>query len=433
MASSPPVQLQLYDARQDAVIPVRNLDPDRPVTVYICGITPYDTTHLGHAFTYAVGDHLIRTLELLGYRVRYVQNVTDIDDDILRKASEEGENWKTLGNRWTTHFIQDMQRLNIRPPDAYPRASAYIEPMHAAIRALLDAGKAYESNGSVYYAAHTWSHFGELSGIAQDELLNTANQHGNQPDDPHKRHPLDFPLWQAQQPGEPAWPSPWGPGRPGWHMECSTMALSLLGESVDFHGGGSDLMFPHHECEIAQAEPVTGVQPFVHHWFHAAMVEHEGEKMSKSLGNLIMVRDLLEAVSADALRLYLARQHYRRPWSFSRDELHASAAQADRWSRAATAAGGAAKTAREFSFDSQRVDAVLAALANDLNTPAAIDALDVLAQDLLAAAQARHNLKAARHDFIQLAGVLGMRLTSPMPEPRVRDGWQTHLAEFEDF
>jgi len=257
------------------------------VTLYVCGITPYDTTHLGHAFTYVTNDNLVRYLEYTGYTVTYVQNVTDIDDDILRKAAEIGEDWWALGNRWTRHFIDDLITLNVRPPDFFPRASDVVSEMHTLIQSLLAAGYAYESAGNVYFQVDKWPPFGKLSKLPATEMLPVANERGNFPDDPHKRDPLDFVLWQAQKGGEPAWESPWGKGRPGWHIECSTLASHYLGDSIDIHSGGADLIFPHHECEIAQMEPVTGREPFVRYWLHTAMVRYQGEKMSKSLGNYI--------------------------------------------------------------------------------------------------------------------------------------------------
>ena len=309
--------MKLYNSSTRQVEPLTGTQ-DR-LTIYTCGITPYDTTHLGHAFTYVVVDNLIRYLEDQGQAVVYVQNVTDIDDDILRKAAEIGEDWRTLGNRWTTHFIEDMAALNVRPPDRYPRATETIDQMIGMVEALVQRGFAYEAGGSVYFDLSTWPAYGQLSGIPPEEMLAVANERGNRPDDPNKRNPLDFVLWQAREPGEPTWPSPWGPGRPGWHIECSAMAVSHLGETIDIHAGGSDLVFPHHESEIAQVEPLTG-RPFVRFWFHTAMVEHEDEKMSKSLGNLVMVRDLLEQVSPDALRLYLAGATERRHDAF--DDAH---------------------------------------------------------------------------------------------------------------
>ncbi len=288
--------VNVYNTLSGAVEP---LEPTGPaITFYVCGITPYDTTHLGHAFTYTVADVLVRHLEGQGLAVRYVQNVTDIDDDILRKAAEVGEDWRALGNRWTSHFIRDMQVLNVRPPDEYPRATDVIPDIVTAVGALIERGLAYVSGGSVYYHVDAWPAFGRLSHLPRSEMLDVANERGNRPDDPHKRDPLDFVLWQAQAPGEPTWDSPWGPGRPGWHIECSVMSTRFLGPTLDFHGGGGDLVFPHHECEIAQAEALTGRSPFVRAWLHTAMVEHEGAKMSKSLGNLVMVRRPAEALVA---------------------------------------------------------------------------------------------------------------------------------------
>ena len=244
--------MNIYNTLSGAVEP---LEPTgRAITLYVCGITPYDTTHLGHAFTYTVADVLVRHLESQGLTVRYVQNVTDIDDDILRKAAEVGEDWRALGNRWTSHFIRDMQVLNVRPPDEYPRATDVIPDIVTAVGALIERGLAYVSGGSVYYHVDAWPAFGRLSHLPRSEMLDVANERGNRPDDPHKRDPLDFVLWQAQAPGEPTWDSPWGPGRPGWHIECSVMSTRFLGPTLDFHGGGGDLVFPHHECEIAQAE-----------------------------------------------------------------------------------------------------------------------------------------------------------------------------------
>jgi L-cysteine:1D-myo-inositol 2-amino-2-deoxy-alpha-D-glucopyranoside ligase len=216
--------------------------------------------------------------------VTYVQNVTDIDDDILRKGREAGEDWLALGNRWTVHFIQDMQSLNVRPPDYYPRATEVIPDIIKMVERLIREGKAYPSGGSVYYHVNTWPEFGKLSHLPRQEMLPIANERGNDPNDPKKQDPLDFVLWQAQAPGEPAWTSPWGPGRPGWHIECSAMSTRYLGNTIDVHSGGGDLIFPHHECEIAQVEPITGQKPFVRTWMHMAMVRHLGEKMSKSLG-----------------------------------------------------------------------------------------------------------------------------------------------------
>ncbi|HXF63162.1 MAG TPA: cysteine--tRNA ligase [Caldilineaceae bacterium] len=396
-----------------------------PVTIYVCGITPYDTTHVGHAFTYVMADVLIRYLEWSGHTVRYVQNVTDIDDDILRRAAEVGEPWDRLGNRWTAHFIRDMQQLNVRPPDYFPRATSAIPQIIESVQALLEAGLAYESGGSVYYHVAANPHFGRLSHLPPDQMLEIANERGNRPDDPHKLDPLDFVLWQAQAPGEPAWDSPWGPGRPGWHIECSTLAHTYLGATLDLHGGGSDLIFPHHECEIAQLEPLTGAHPFVRCWFHTAMVRHQGEKMSKSLGNLVMVRDLLQTVSADALRLYLAGHHYRREWSFEEAELDPAARLAQQLAAAASLPSDENSPPLETAHFRERFRQ---AMDDDLNTPAALDVLVDLATTIQTAAGC--NVAPAQAELAGLAGVFGLRLHAGDIEARVRSGWAAHLRNF---
>jgi L-cysteine:1D-myo-inositol 2-amino-2-deoxy-alpha-D-glucopyranoside ligase len=417
--------MDVYNTLSRAVEPFQ---PGSTVSLYVCGITPYDTTHLGHAFTYVATDVLVRYLEDRGLTVRYVQNVTDIDDDVLRKAAEVGDDWRALGNRWTAHFIRDMQSLNVRPPDHYPRATDLIPEIVKAVGALLERGLAYESGGSVYYHVDAWPAFGQLSHLPRSEMLPVANQHGNRPDDPHKRDPLDFVLWQAQAPGEPAWASPWGPGRPGWHIECSVMSTHFLGEALDLHGGGGDLIFPHHECEIAQAEPVTGRAPFVRAWLHTAMVEHAGAKMSKSLGNLVMVRDLLQHWSPDALRIYLGRHHYRRAWAHDAGELARSEQLATRLRTSSTARGGGgapletAGTQAEFE----------AAMEYDLNTPVAMARLESLADEILAASRDGRQVGPAQALLRRFSRIFGLRLEEAGVESRVTRGWDAHLRRFAE-
>lgn len=396
------------------------------VTLYVCGITPYDTTHLGHAFTYASADILIRYLEYLGQRVKYVQNVTDIDDDILRKAKETNENWQVLGNRWTAHFIQDMQALNVRPPDHYPRATEVMPQILEMVQALVKAGVAYVSAGNVYFAVKTWPSYGQLSHIPKAEMLSVANERGNQPDDPHKRNPLDFVLWQAQAPDEPAWASPWGLGRPGWHIECSVMATHFLGETIDLHSGGSDLIFPHHESEIAQTEAVTQRTPFARCWLHTAMVQHEGEKMSKSLGNLVMVSDLLQHYSPDALRLYLAQHHYREPWSYAADELEQAAQQVQKLNAAMLATGNSGASVEPLATQ----QALKTVLDNDLDTPQALQLLDQFADQILLGAQQGQRIEAAQDALRAMGHIFGLRLDAYRADPQVIEGWQQHLQRF---
>jgi L-cysteine:1D-myo-inositol 2-amino-2-deoxy-alpha-D-glucopyranoside ligase len=374
--------------------------------MYVCGITPYDTTHLGHAFVYVVFDTLGRYFQLKGWPVRYAQNVTDIDDDVLRRAGQVGEDWKALGDRWTRRFIEDLDALNVLRPTYYPRATEEIARIIEMTRVLLGKGFAYEMNGSVYFHVDSCQSFGQLSHIPRGEMLPVANQHGNVPDDPNKRDPLDFVLWQAAKPGEPTWDSPWGPGRPGWHIECSAMSLHYLGETIDIHGGGGDLVFPHHECEIAQSEQYTGVRPFVRFWMHVAMVYHEGEKMSKSLGNLVMARDLLQAYSADAIRAYLLNHHYRSTWEYDEAELRAAVTRVERYTAASQAdaiAGGNPLDGMPYR------ERFVAAMDDDLDTRAGLSILDELAEATLAAT-GRQDLVAAQGILRELAGVMGLGL-----------------------
>ncbi|NIT61287.1 MAG: cysteine--tRNA ligase [Aliifodinibius sp.] len=400
------------------------------VTIYVCGITPYDTTHLGHIFTYAAADVLIRYLEYQGCEIKYAQNLTDVDDPLFRKAEQEYEDWRELGQRWTLHFIDDMKTLNIRAPDYYPQATEVIQEMIAIVQDLLQAGVAYESGGSVYFNIDACPEFGKLSQIARADMLPIANERGNNPDDPNKRDPLDFDLWRARKPGEPAWESPWGPGRPGWHIECSTMAKRFLGETIDIHGGGSDLIFPHHESEIAQSECATHQQPFVRHWFHTAMVRQEGKKMSKSIGNLIMVRDLLKDVSPDGLRLYLGQQHYREPWEFNAEGLQESESLAQKLRSAATAAGGLLSAPR-VEVEEIRSD-FISAMNDDLSSPAAVKQLDDLASLILQAAEVDKNVRGAQRLLSELSSIFGLRLHATAPDERVLSQWDEHAQKFTE-
>jgi L-cysteine:1D-myo-inositol 2-amino-2-deoxy-alpha-D-glucopyranoside ligase len=373
------------------------------VTLYVCGITPYDTTHLGHASLNVVYDTLRRYLTWRGQPVNYVQNVTDIDDDILRKAKERGLAWDELGRKETERYLTDLRDLNVAAPDFYVKASEETATMIRLIQALLAKNLAYARDGWVYYRITADPDFGRLAEaagyIGYDAWLLTANERGNFPDDPRKEDPLDFVLWQAQQPGEPAWPSPWGPGRPGWHIECSSMSVKYLGPRIDIHGGGSDLVFPHHTCEIAQSEHATGERPFVSIWMHCAMVGLDGEKMSKSLGNLILARDLLNHCSADAIRVLLLSHHYRTPWEYSEREMQEKAAFTARLRLGDLPA--VAEQADEIAVMHERE--FIAAIEDDLDTPRA---LDVLAR--LARYAQESSSSAAQLTLRRLAGILGL-------------------------
>jgi L-cysteine:1D-myo-inositol 2-amino-2-deoxy-alpha-D-glucopyranoside ligase len=286
---------------------------------------------------------------------------------------------------------------------------------------------AYTAQGSVYYRVDHWPEFGKLSHLPRSEMLAVANERGNNPDDPAKRDPLDFVLWQAQKPGEPAWDSPWGAGRPGWHIECSSMAARFLGPTIDLHSGGSDLLFPHHECEIAQSEPVTGQKPFVRHWLHTAMVQLDGEKMSKSLGNLVMVSDLLQEISADTIRYYLAGYHYRDTWDYDKAQWPRAAAAVDALCAAVSAADGSQPPALDAA---PAVRAFAAAMDNDLDTATALSALQELARSIREAAAEGRAIAAAQNQLRRMAGIFGLRLTDNEPEARVIEGWNHHAQRF---
>lgn len=312
--------MKLYNTLTNSIDEFHPLDPHE-VKIYVCGITPYDTTHLGHAFTYTVFDVLYRTLERKGYKINYTQNVTDIDDDILKRAKEVGEDWQELGQYWTNIFVKDNKELNNVFPTHYVKATETIPTIIAIVEKLLSGDMAYEKNGNVYFRTQKDPEYGKLSKYTLEQMITLSAERGANPDDPNKEHPLDFILWQKSLPDEPYWNAPWGKGRPGWHIECSAMAYKYLDKKIDIHGGGSDLIYPHHESEIAQSEHFTGEKPFSQFWMHTGAVMYEGEKMSKSLGNLVMVSKLLETYSANAIRLLLLRHHYRTPWEYRQKDL----------------------------------------------------------------------------------------------------------------
>ncbi len=352
--------MRLFDTAKGRIVA---FEPGDVVTMYTCGITPYDATHLGHAATYLTYDVLQRRLRDRGHQTRCVRNITDVDDDLLRKAREVGVHYLDLAAAEIDRFDADMRALGMLEPHAEPRATSAIADIRRFIGEVLDAGHAYESGGAVYFDVSTYPAFGQVSHLDRATMLALAAERGGNPDDPHKRDPLDFVLWQPSLPDEPAWDSVWGPGRPGWHVECSTLALRELGDTIDLHGGGADLIFPHHECEAAQSESATG-KPFVRHWLHQAMVRMGGEKMSKSLGNLVFVSELRKTVHPMAIRIALLAKHYRTEWEWNDAVLERAV---DRYTRWCPAPPGS---------NPVLTDAVRRSLDDDLDTPGALDALD---------------------------------------------------------
>ena len=393
-----------------------------PVGLYVCGVTPYDTGHLGHAFTYLSFDVVRRYLEFLGHRVTYVQNVTDVDDDMLKRARESGEDYLELGNRHLTTFLTEMTALNWLPPDQLPRATEHIPQMLAQIEQLVANRHAYAAEGHVYFSVDSCPTYGELSKLSRDEMLPVALERGSRPEMPGRRDPLDFVLWQPSLPDEPSWDSPWGAGRPGWHIECSAMGIAYLGSHFEIHGGGRDLAFPHHESEIAQAEAATGQRPFVDWWMHAGMLRYQGEKMSKSLGNLVLVRDLLRSFSGDAIRLYLISHHYRSEVTYLQADLEAAAVSAARLRMASQEADEAAAdpSALDPSVRQHR-DRFLEAMDNDVDTPSAVPELLTLAELALGeGAEAGVRTDAGRMVLELGTRILGLRLANaPVPQPEL--------------
>jgi L-cysteine:1D-myo-inositol 2-amino-2-deoxy-alpha-D-glucopyranoside ligase len=367
-------------------------DPERPggrlLRLYVCGVTPYDSGHMGHAFTFCVFDVLARWVEASGFRVSYVQNVTDVDDPLFERARRDGVRWDELAAEQVRALRSDMAALGWRPPDVMPHVSGEIATVLEAVERLAAAGYAYQTD-AVYFEASRYPGYGALSRRSRRSMISKLRDEGllGEVGPGHKRDELDFPLWRPSAPDEPAWPSPFGEGRPGWHIECSAMAMRYLGEQLDLHGGGRDLLFSHHESERAQSETLTGCVPFARAWMHTGMVRYGGHKMSKSLGNLVVVQEALERAPAAALRLYLASHRYRSDWTFRWEGLASAARLTARLADlvggggggGAAGAGGGAGPApglgRPAGGDGDLVAEFAAALDDDLDTPRALRAL----------------------------------------------------------
>ncbi len=321
------VQTRVWDSRRRELVPLPlSTDPEgggRPLLrLYVCGVTPYDSGHLGHAFTFLSFDLLVRWAEAQGVRVLYVQNVTDVDDPLFERARRDQLSWKELADREVGAFTADMRTLGWRAPDHMPRVSQEMESIQAAVRELFDGGFAYRTD-AVYFDVSRYPDFGSLSHRSHRSMVTKLRQEGllGEVSPTSQRAELDFTLWRPSAPDEPSWPAPFGRGRPGWHIECSAMSRRYLGPQLDVHGGGRDLLFSHHESERAQSESLSGHPPFASAWMHAGLVRYRGKKMSKSLGNLVVVRQLVERVSPAAARLALLSHHYRRDWEFRWERL----------------------------------------------------------------------------------------------------------------
>ena len=376
--------MRLYDTARRDIVP---FTPNELVLMYTCGITPYDATHLGHASTFLFYDILQRRLIDLGHTVRCVRNVTDVDDPLFAKARELGVHYLDLAAGEEARFNRDMEALEMLPAYSTPRASSAITDIRKFIGLVLDRGFAYAVGGSVYFDVTKVPTFGEVSHYSHEQMLEFARQRGGNVDDPQKRNPLDFVLWHPSAEDEPAWDATWGAGRPGWHIECSALALRDLGTTIDLHGGGSDLIFPHHECERAQSEAATG-ETFVKHWMHVAMVFNDGEKMSKSLGNLVFVDQLRTLWDPRSIRIAIIEHHYRKEWEWDETLMPRSSARLTQW---VASVGGT---------QSDLLDSVRACLDNDLDTPGALALIDAAA--------------AKGVDVSSSAALLGVELLTPV-------------------
>jgi cysteinyl-tRNA synthetase len=377
--------------------------------MYVCGITPYDESHIGHAMSYVVFDVVKRYLTWRGYTVKHVQNFTDIDDRIIERANRLKISTDMLVEKFIALYKDDMRDLNVLPPDVYPYATQEVPEMVEIISGLIAKGYAYEAPSAqsefsdVYYRVSAKDDYGALSHRTQDSLLAGARvEPGEQ-----KENAADFALWKGAKAGEPSWDSPWGKGRPGWHIECSAMSLKYLGSQIDIHGGGEDLVFPHHENEIAQTEPFTGVKPFVRYWLHNAWVKMGEEKMSKSLGNFITIRDGLTKVGGDGLRAWILTSHYRKPLTFSEETLEAAKHGAERLRTAARVHGDGGDGGIELATYRERFTA---SMDDDLNTPQALAVLFDLGKEINRARDEGRGMASAQALLLELGDVLGLRL-----------------------
>ena len=355
--------------------------------IYVCGVTPYNHPHVGNARPFVTWDVIRRFLEHEGYDVTHVQNFTDVDDKIINTANKEGVQWYDICNRYIDSYFEVMDKLNVRRAHVYPRVSEHINDIIKTVQCLIDNGYGYVVDGDVFYSVEKFKYYGQLSGRNLEDMLAGARVDV----DDRKRNPMDFALWKSAKPGEPAWESPWGPGRPGWHIECSTMSMKYLGETFDFHGGGSDLIFPHHENEIAQSEGCTGIHPFVHYWLHNGFITVNEEKMSKSLGNFFMVIDILEHYDPETLRFFIVSTHYRSPLDFSDARLTEAQKSLARLRQAQETLGelsemlSAGPTAESLALREkvkELREAFMEAMRDDFNTALAISHMFALAKEI---------------------------------------------------
>ncbi|MGH2619679.1 MAG: cysteine--tRNA ligase [Anaerolineales bacterium] len=399
---------------------------DGQVRMYVCGPTVYDQAHIGHAMSSIVFDVIRRYLEYRAYQVRHVMNYTDVDDKVIARANELGQDPIQLAQHYVEEYERQLHELNILPPGVQPRVSGEIDDIVGMVKRLLEGGHAYRANGDVYFDVERDPNYGKLSGRKLEEMQAGARLEI----DKRKRNPADFALWKSAKPGEPSWESPWGRGRPGWHIECSAMSLHHLGDQIDIHGGGNDLIFPHHENEIAQTESLTGRQ-LSRYWVHNGMMQLNGETMSKSTGNMLPISEFLQQHEAEVLRLIVLNSHYRSPLAFSSEIAEAAAKGLERLRSALKpaetgpeGAGGPAEQVLSEAVKTAQA-AFEAAMDDDFNTPQALGGIYELVRSTNLARDkgvGQPSVQIAQQKLLALAGVLGLRLAGgAAPEPRLAE------------
>ena len=409
------------------------------VSIYCCGVTPYNDPHIGNARPFVTWDVIRRYLARKGYKVRYIQNFTDVDDKIIHAANREGVTWKEISDRYIAAYFKAMDALNVRRADVFPRVSETMEDIIRMIETLIARGYAYVTEaGDVYYRVEAFAHYGRLSGRSLDDMEAGARVEVNET----KEHPMDFALWKAAKPGEPSWESPWGQGRPGWHIECSAMSVKYLGDAFDFHGGGNDLIFPHHENEIAQAEPcIDGDEKFARYWLHNGFITIDNEKMSKSKNNFFTVKDILKEFPGEVIRFFILQTHYRSPLDFSDERLHEAQTALDRLRNANKVIAelsqreGTSDTAAELAVQAETfLRDFDAAMDDDFNTALAISQMFGLAKEInryhqeieRGVAFDAANFKKAADDYHAMAAIIGI---FEQEETQADDGLADALME----
>jgi cysteinyl-tRNA synthetase len=381
------------------------------VTMYVCGINPYADSHIGHAMSYIIFDVVRRYLEFRGYKVKHVENITDVEDNIINHANRLGITVKELTEKYAARHFEDMDALNNLRPHFTPKATETIPEIINMTKDLIDKGFGYAVGGNVYFRVRKLSDYGKLSKRNLEQMKAGARVEVGE----EKEDPMDFNLWKAAKPNEPSWDSPWGKGRPGWHIECSAMSIKFLGEQIDIHGGGQDIVFPHHENEIAQSESFTGKKPFVKYWLHNGLLQMGAEKMSKSLGNLITIRDALKKYSADAIRIFILSSYYRSPLTYTEEAIEAAQTGAERLVRVALKENVKSKGK---TLDAKAYyDRFVEAMDDDFNTSQAIAALFDLARDINRAEEEGMDVAKARGTLKELGGILGLNFKGMAEAP----------------